>query len=199
MTNFIINDKFDIVDYSILVEQIAEGYFDDGKYVPHLGRINTIMLFHSHCVDDGKIVDKEDFEIQTEDMDIILSNAEFIEEYNKCLQSGTCELCFSNAYMDAMEIVNTRKGSAWNSVEFIMDAVESLSEKVLPALSEENLDRLSNIVGSISNKDAFMRLLAGEELRSKKTNLTPIHNYQKAGIKKNTQKNGSNVAPLKRK
>ena len=100
-----IKDTFGVVDYSLLVNEIADGYFNDGKYTPDLGRINTILLFHDYCVTEGKIVDKPRPEIEVEDMDEIVGNDEFMVIFRENMAYGGEHLTFSNAF------VNTSSGS----------------------------------------------------------------------------------------
>ena len=196
-----IKDTFGVVDYSLLVNEIADGYFNDGQYTPDLGRINTIMLFHDYCVTEGKIVDKPRPEIEVEDMDEIIGDEEFMSACQEYLVHYSDGLTFSNAYYDAMDIVDSKKSSA-GTMDSIIRAITEFADKVSPMLSEDNLKEVSEIAKMLSGNDDLLRTLARESLVAEKSNKAkqfPQHNWDKPVVKNNRPINTSGVVPMKRK
>lgn len=150
----VVNTNLDIVNYMVVVSKIVEEYFDkEGNYQPHIGKLNVMRWFYNICVKESKFDEEYGHEI-TEALDLkdIVADEEFISEFNKALsRKKVVKLDFTNAYYDAMEIVNVRKQSFGNAVEIIKNHLAGLVNEVTSLLDEETINSLANIADKISS------------------------------------------------
>lgn len=132
-----------------LVNDIADGYFDSGIYQPHVGEFNAMRLFYNYKHPDEDIQDLDTF------VDI-LKNTEFVKSfYQEVFYANPCEsLDFANAYRLAMDIVTTKKSSLGN----LLDLVSSWLIQIGSVLSQENIDKISEIADSIKNGETAAQL-----------------------------------------
>ena len=50
-------NQFDVLEYTTLVNQLVDGFFDEnGEYTPHIGDMNAMLLFYNVCVVDKDVV-----------------------------------------------------------------------------------------------------------------------------------------------
>lgn len=119
-----IDTNIGAVEYIGLVEQIADGFIaTDGSYIPHAGRLNAMEIFYTrfynHNAED--LHGLENLSI----LDDIFGNTEFIAAYNDALKGdGLYQLDFSNAYADAMQIVDDRHNSITRGANLVGKIVE---------------------------------------------------------------------------
>jgi len=147
----VIKTDMNIVDYVSLVNNIVNEFFDDeGEYVPHIGRLNTMRLFYNECVIESNFELSHDFEDALQ-MGVLVEDEEFIEQFNAALKGdGTIRLDFANAYAEAMEIVNVRKGSFGNAVNVIKNAISNVVDMINPVLGKENIEKFNKLADTFS-------------------------------------------------
>lgn len=165
----IINTKFGIVDYMVMVDEIASEFFDeDSTYQPHYGKLNAMRLFYNNCVIESKF-DKSHNISDGLDMEEIISDEEFISEYNLALK-GNGDICFdfSNAYNDAMKIVES-KNTPFNR---LITGIKNLFDKISPALSEDGVEKILKISDEIKNGKATPEAIVDAYLKKTKENIT---------------------------
>ena len=146
------NNNLSLEDYVAVVEAIADGFFNEnGEYVPHIGRMVTLMVFCDYCMKESAFSD-----VENPDMDVIYANKVIMGAYKKALYISDDELCFANAYSDAMEIVEYRKNSLTQATQLFAGIIkQSLSPNNLAKLYELS-DRFKEI--SEGNKDNLVPL-----------------------------------------
>lgn len=147
----VIKTDMNIVDYVSLVNNIVKEFFDDeGEYVPHIGRLNVMRLFYNECVIESNFELSHDFEDALQ-MDVLVEDEEFIKQFNTALKGdGTICLDFANAYAEAMEIVNVRKGSFGNAVNVIKNAISNVVDMINPVLGKENIEKFNKLADTFS-------------------------------------------------
>ena len=134
------------------VEQdfVKEFFDDEGEYVPHIGRLNAMRLFYNECVIESNFELSHDFEDALQ-MGVLVEDEEFIEQFNAALKGdGTIRLDFANAYAEAMEIVNVRKGSFGNAVNVIKNAISNVVDMINPVLGKENIEKFNKLADTFS-------------------------------------------------
>ena len=148
----VIKKDFSVIDYVSLVNGIADEFFDvNGEYQPHLGRLNVMRLFYNECVTESKFDLPHDFNDALM-LEPLIQDEEFIAEFNKALKGdGSVRLDFANAYAEAMEIVNVRKGSFGNAVDVIKGAISNIVDMINPVLGTDNIEKFKQIADSFTN------------------------------------------------
>ena len=148
----VIKKDLNVIDFVALVNGIANEFFDsDGEYQPHIGRLNAMRLFYNKCVTVSKFDIPHDFNDALM-LESLIINEEFIAEFNKALKGdGSIRLDFANAYAEAMEIVNVKKGSFGNAVSIIKGAISNIVEMINPVLGSDNIEKFKQIADSFSN------------------------------------------------
>lgn len=149
----IVKDNVDIVIYSAAVQAIANKFFDDeNNYTPHFGRTNAIAVFFNYFV-DGASLNNYFSDVEDDiDVDFLLVNEDCLNLYNKALKgNGTFRLDFSNAYIDAIDIVNQKKTSIGNIIDSVQKAVSVITDKISSVFTGENLERLTEIAKYVSS------------------------------------------------
>lgn len=148
----VIKKDFSVIDYVSLVNGIADEFFDvNGEYQPHLGRLNVMRLFYNECVTESKFDLPHDFNDALM-LEPLIQDEEFIAEFNKALKGdGSIRLDFANAYAEAMEIVNVRKGSFGNAVDVIKGAISNIIDMINPVLGTDNIEKFKQIADSFTS------------------------------------------------
>jgi len=149
---FKIKDNLDIVAYGAAVQEIAQKFFDgDGNYAPHIGKVNAMLVFYNYFVTESKF---NDIPVEEFDTNQFFADEEFLEEYNKALTDNQrVRFNFGNAYVDALEIVNTRKSSIYTIIDRIQAGLEGFVDKISPVITEENLNKLAKISDNVAKGD----------------------------------------------
>lgn len=149
---FVVNTKLGAIDYALMVNDIASQYFySDGEYAPQIGLLNAMRLFYNCCVKESKFDDVVSHTSDTlDDMEILATDDQFIEEFNKALVADKYCLDFANAFRDAMDIVNTKKTSFNHMAIMLKNAMESIVDRIAPALTQENIENIGTIARDIS-------------------------------------------------
>lgn len=185
--NMVIKNKFNVVEYVSLVNDIAEEFFDDeGDYIPHIGRLNIMRLFYNKCVVESKFDLSHNFQDALQ-LDYLVGDEDFIKAFNEAVAGdGMFRLDFANAYADAMSIVNERKSSVNNIIRKVEKGIAKITDKISPILSEDNITSLSQIAQDISNGklsaesivEAYANSQRFKELvdNNKSANIVPIKN-----------------------
>ena len=149
----VIDTNLGMIKYLQTVNDIVLEYFDEnGKYQPHIGILNVMRLFYNLCVKESRFDEQIKHEIidATEMIDIV-SDKEFINEFNNCLCDSTgIAMNFSNAYIKAMDIVENKKSSLENMLTLINKAVVDILNSFNEAMNDEVLEKLVNIADKMS-------------------------------------------------
>lgn len=149
----IVDTNLGMVNYLIVVNEIANEYFDaNGEYTPHLGMMNAMRTFYSLCVKESRFDEK--IAHDTTDplkMEEIMCDKEFIEEFNKAIHVDRVCLDFANAHRDALEIVSTKRGSIARLFGSIKKMFNELVTQANNAVTKENIEAISAIVENIKN------------------------------------------------
>lgn len=146
---FNIDVTLDIAGYIVTTQDIASAYFDEKyNYQPYIGDLNAMRIFYAVCVKDSPYEDvllhEEDDLSKFEDL---FADESFIGAFNNAItqDSSVRALTFTNAYQNAMEMVEAKKGTAERVVNYLSYALEDLAQKVVPTMSPENLDKVREI------------------------------------------------------
>lgn len=152
--NIIVKTDFDLIKFVSLVQEIAEGFFDEDEYVPHIGELNAMRLYYNECVVESKFDIPHNFEDANLLADLVRDKG-FMCCYNRdvCVD-GTSKLDFANAYSKALDIVEYRKGSAYTIVNILKRTVGEIVESVGTLLSSDNIEKLADVAKDMSNGSA---------------------------------------------
>lgn len=158
----VIKKDFSVIDYVSLVNGIADEFFDvNGEYQPHFGRLNVMRLFYNECVTESKFDLPHDFNDALM-LESLIQDEEFIAEFNKALKGdGSVRLDFANAYAEAMEIVNVRKGSFGNAVDVIKSAISNIVDMINPVLGTDNIEKFKQIADSFTSGNLSADAIVG--------------------------------------
>lgn len=158
----VIKKDFSVIDYVSLVNGIADEFFDvNGEYQPHFGRLNVMRLFYNECVTESKFDLPHDFNDALM-LEPLIQDEEFIAEFNKALKGdGSVRLDFANAYAEAMEIVNVRKGSFGNAVDVIKSAISNIVDMINPVLGTDNIEKFKQIADSFTSGNLSADAIVG--------------------------------------
>lgn len=151
--NFVVKRTLDAVNYVMLVNDIASQHFySSGEYVPHVGLLNSMRLFYNYCVVESKFDEKISHNSDSlDDIILLASDDDFIAEFNNALKATDRRLDFANAYLDAQDIVNTRKSSLHYAVELLGNALNAVVDRIAPSLTQENIDNIAKIANEIAS------------------------------------------------
>lgn len=130
-----------VVDYVLLVNDIADGYFDllTAEYQPHLGIANAMLIFYNTFYKEKK--DSEIISIDT--FEPIATSESFLQAFNQALIcDSTYEYDFAHAFIDAMDIVETKKSSVGRLVTELKIGLSDLLTSFAPLLDSENVSGL---------------------------------------------------------
>lgn len=145
---FKIDTQMNIAQYIVRVDDIANGYFDSKSvYQPAIGDLNAMRVFYMDCVKDSPY--EETLSHNEDDLSLfeeLFADTDFISAFNSAICNTTGKtLDFANVYNNAMDVVETKKNSTERVINFITAAVEEISAKVVPAMSEENINKILEI------------------------------------------------------
>lgn len=153
--NMIVKTNLSVIEYIMLVDAIANGYFGDaGEYQPHIGMINCMRVFYNLCVEDSKFEN----EIPHDFTDLLMvdklaADNDFLEAFNHAItypSDGVArKLDFFSAYMDANEIVQTRKNPIDRLTKSALDFINSTIETLTNILSEENINKIGEFAEQV--------------------------------------------------
>lgn len=150
----VVNNNLDMVKFLGVVESIAREYFNErGEYTPHVGLLNAMCVYYNECVLESKY---DDILVRpvTEGIELrdVVSDKEFIRNFNDALNEYEYEMNFGTAYHYAMNIVKHRESSLQSIVDVIKNALLDLMNNVNDSIGKENVDKLyemfENIKGS---------------------------------------------------
>lgn len=141
MEKITVKTDMDVMTYIRTVNDLASNFFySDGEYAPHVGMVYAMKQFYDTCVDSdelkAKLADNAD---NINAVDILVADEDFIHAFNNALVCNDRRLNFANAYIDALKIVDDRKSSVNRAIDMVENVLSGLVEKIMPALSEENL------------------------------------------------------------
>lgn len=142
-----IKRDLELLDFVSLVQDIADGFFDEEKYTPHYGKLNTVRLFYNKCVEDDLQGVPHDF-TDASLLNELVKDKKFMCRYNEAISDiseNGFQLDFANAYDTALDIVEQRKTSLNSISATIKNAIIELSEELTNLLSNENIEKLSQI------------------------------------------------------
>ena len=179
-----IDTKFGVVKYVEAVNAIVEGYFDaNGKYQPHMGLLNAMCVFYNMCVKESKYDDEIPHNMfDSFDLEALVSDQEFEEAFQNSMEIKAIRLDFANAFRDAIDIVNEKKGSTARIIEVIRIELEKLIQSAGNVMTEENMAIMEKIAKHIKDgnldvdkfietygqSEMFKRLLSSREKNNKK-------------------------------
>jgi hypothetical protein len=126
----VVNTELDMIQYVNCVNKIASKFLsDEFEYEPHIGMLHAMCLFYNLCVKDSKYKNTVGEEIHDIwDIRDVAKDPEFIREFNNAIRGQeTFSLNFSNAYRQAMDIVETKKNPVNNIINLIKDFGVGLS------------------------------------------------------------------------
>lgn len=175
--------KLNISNYTELVEELVKGYFEEDRiYQPHWGRVNSMLLFYNKFV--APLGDTSSLS----DMDEMLSNEDFIREYQDALYDTT-GLTFGSAMDDALSIVEEKKTSASRIEKTLRNAIDQILGGIEPIMTEENVSALVKISEAMGKTDDWAGAL--------------VHAYKQGdltSIQKNIEeKSSKNVLSFRKK
>jgi len=144
------DQKLDVITYLGMVEEIADGFFVNGEYQPHIGKMNAMRLFYNKCVvHDGNDIDDFDGLIA------VLNETSLTSYFKEAVHTYEDHFCFSEAYADAMDIVSFKKGSIGSLLDYVTSWLTKIADDMKDALSEDNLDKISQIAERINNGESI--------------------------------------------
>lgn len=149
----VVNTELSMIDYLVMVNDMVLEYFnEDGEYQPHIGMLNVMRLFYNHCVIESKFDTPHDI-IDAMDMEIIVEDDDFLNAFNEAIigDSSGIRMNFSNAYKDAMDIVETKKQSVERAVGSIKKALSSIIDTINPLLTDEHIEKVSEIARDVAS------------------------------------------------
>lgn len=146
-----------LVDYSVIVENIVDGYFDfDGIYQPHIGQMNAMRIFYNNCVKESVFDEKYPHTISDiMDMQEIVNDTDFIEAFNTAIQLGAMKFDFANAFDTALSIVDMKKSSVGHVVEIVKKALIDLASELNRVMTPENMESLKMIANAIGGGESL--------------------------------------------
>ena len=146
----VIKTTVSIVDYVELVNEIVDGYFDllSGEYQPHLGIANCMQIFYNQFY---KNKDEED--IVTVDLfEPVVQTESFMKSFNDALiPTESFAYDFAHAYIDAMDIVDTKKNSIERMISGLRSGIMDILNTITPILSQDNIDKLLELSSKVSS------------------------------------------------
>lgn len=155
-----INTKLNLVEYESIVDSIVRGYFDyNGEYTPGIGYANVIRLFYDICVTDSKFDNEipHDFTKITL-VDLLEADDEFMAAFEGALNVESHRFDFGNAFKDALDIVNTKRGSFGETLKNILTYLIPILRDIM---TPENIGITKSIAEDISSgKIDFAKIMA---------------------------------------
>lgn len=177
MKNIKINTNLEMVEYIVLINNMADAFFDDkGNYQPHIGVINAMRVFYNVCVISSDFDDEYPHNIEDLlDMSDIVVDKDFCEAFLKSINEAEF-FDFGNAYSQVLDIVNSKKNNIGNLGEKIIKYAEKIVESINETMTEDNLEILDKIIskskdGGLNEKaivDAYIESERLKEITKKK-------------------------------
>lgn len=162
---------FSVMEFVVLVNEIASEYFDDnGKYQPHIGTLNEMLMFYNNCVAD------EDDEVISDitGLDEILKDKDFVSDYEACTfgyaeyMSHSMGLCFQRAHDLAMDIVEERKQAFTRMTDAIVAVIKKVYDLIEPFASEDGINSFKEISKYISNGELDVEAIVNKYAQTKR-------------------------------
>lgn len=145
----IIKTKVSVVGYVELVNSIVDGYFDllSGEYQPHLGIANCMQIFYNQFYKN-----KNEEDIVTVDLfEPIVQTESFMTSFNEALiPTENFAYDFAHAYIDAMDIVDTKKDSVERMISGLRSGIMDILDTITPVMSQDNVDKLLELSNRVS-------------------------------------------------
>lgn len=146
MIPMVVDTRLSIVDFVSTVNAIALEYFDaNGTYTPEIGLLNTMRVFYNQCIKQSKFDDIGYNVVDALEMELIVSDEDFICAFNSALSSDRYTLDFANAYLEAMKIVENRKSSIGNVIETLKNALLNIIENINSSMEPDNIEKLMEL------------------------------------------------------
>lgn len=146
----IIEKDLELVDYIVMVNALAEEFFDEnGEYLPYAGKLNAMRLFYNNCVRVSDLDEQVDHNITNVfDMEKLITNEEFIKAFNDTIsKNDLIRFDFGNAYNDALDIVNHRK----SSIGGLLSSIGKMISNITNSMTDENIEKISKIAQDITD------------------------------------------------
>ena len=167
-----VNTKLDIIEYITIVDSIVAEYFNEyGDYTPHYGRLNSMRVFYNTCVlsDIANVPHDVTDALQMKDL---VADADFVAAFDEAIENYTgSAFNFTNAYNDAMSIVEAKKTSADKVVGVIKAIVTDLVNAIAETISGDNLEKFNEIAKEISkgkmSEQAIVNAFGNSEIFNK--------------------------------
>lgn len=167
---FEVNTKMDFLTYVQMVEDIVSEYFDaDGIFSPHIGRAYVMKAFYDQCVKSSELEVMIGDAANTIDVvNILASHSTFMREFAQIMSTNEFAFDFANAYKDAMAVIEDKKSSVSRLVNVCEKAIEELMEKVMPALTNENLAAVRAITENMTGGKTTAEAIVDEYIKSER-------------------------------
>lgn len=144
----IVNTKLSAISYiQVVNDLVAQFFYSDGEYVPHVGMLGAMKIFYENCVSGDMFSDEIN-----ENMDglsitnVLANNDDFIEEYNAALKTNKYCLDFANAYNDAMKIVETKKSSVYHMADILGKILRDVVSELESMFTSDKITELREIL-----------------------------------------------------
>lgn len=140
--------NFGIKTYTKIVNQIADGYFNEnGEYLPSIGKANLISIYAACVLGDESFNDEN--VSATDFIDNFVSDKEKMIGFENALRE-TDIFSFGSAVCDAREIIEirkaqfTRKSKMDDLISDIIDKVNKFEENISPEELQSILAKLKD-------------------------------------------------------
>lgn len=164
-----IKKELELVEYMLLVENLAKEYFDiEGNYTPHYGELNAMRCFYNLCVKDDIAGLSHNIEDVME-LAPLIKNKDFIKAFDIYKETHTdySNLTFANAYATAELIVEERKFSFNRIAEVLKITIGNLLDGINKSLSPENIEKIERIANEIKDGNISVDTIAEAVEKSK--------------------------------
>ena len=142
--DFVKKTEFGIVDYVSVVETIAQGFIDNGEYIPHYGKLNAMAVFYNECIDHEKL-NVGDYIVQALELEPLITNADFVNAFNQAISDPKdFRLDFANAYKDAMDIVENNKGSLQSIANKAVSLITKYIDEFTKTFDEDTVNTIAS-------------------------------------------------------
>lgn len=192
-----INNRLAIGNFGAVTETIADAYFDEnGAYTPHYAYITAMRLFYDYCVIESEFDDKcPHFTEDVSKLDIVFASDDFVNAFCESIDFSyeRYGLTFSAAYYLADEIAHDRKSGVNRIVDLLRAFTDGLSDRIIPLLKDENIDKLTRAVNAGADTDAVL----GDILKQYEETASEIDNELKA-VKKKPKKEAQSTSKKKK-
>lgn len=154
------NNKLNLGQYIQVVKDMANEFFDieTGEYTPHIGELYAACLYFNLCVE---LEETDEFKTQPitdiSDIEQLLNNKEFCDQFYKETTFDDSYISFGNAYMHALSIVEYRKRDANSFAEAVSKGLEAVLKAFRESFSDSEIEKIIKLAndiksGTISNE-----------------------------------------------